>query len=194
MYLRIETSWSTNTALDARLDLARVVVANLPSMGQNSRGPLIDEMKLNASKGLNCASCIGECCTSKSNSMQITSAEAADIVEDLKLRNLLDESLLQRLKDCIATYRLDVDVPSYGSRPNFRRTYTCPFYSPGPTGCSLSLEAKPHGCLAFNPNRPDSRGLTDGCSSNQGLIARCYPESATDEKYPIPVAILKILA
>lgn len=125
--------------------------------------------------------------------MQITQSEAREIIVDLELKGMLNEELTQRLKDCVREYRLDVEIPSFGSRRNLRRTYTCPFYSPGPMGCAISPERKPHGCLAFNPQLPKAQGLRDGCSSNQHLLAEIFPEVPKNEKWPIPLALLKIL-
>lgn len=125
--------------------------------------------------------------------MQITESEARDIIVDLEQKGLLNDELIQRLKDCVREYRLDVEIPSFGSRSNLRRTYTCPFYSPGPRGCALSPERKPHGCLAFNPQKPRAQGLKDGCSSAQNLLSEIFPEGPRNEKAPIPLALLQIL-
>ena len=56
-------------------------------------------------------------------------------------------------------------------RREMRKTYTCPFYTPGPTGCSIHPDWKPYGCLAFNPRRP---GVTSGghCASDQDLLLK----------------------
>ncbi|MGA0333456.1 MAG: hypothetical protein ACO3NW_05825, partial [Kiritimatiellia bacterium] len=87
-----------------------------------------------------------------------------------------------------------------------RRSYTCPFYSPGPQGCSISRSYKPYGCLAFNPRSP---GRTKGgdCASNGKLLEdQSSPEEELlnqqlkkaqgllFDKAPIPVALLALFS
>ena len=120
--------------------------------------------------------------------MQITAAEASDILRYLQETGLWTEELTERLRTCVREYRLDVDLPRFGSRPNLRRTYTCPFFSAGPRGCSLPREVKPYGCLGFNPVKAGARGLEDGCRSDQGLVAEMAPPPVV--KAPIPLAVL----
>lgn len=150
------------------------------------RSPLLKNMSL----GFSCEQCIGECCTSKSNSMQITQQEAQDIFDDLTERNLLTPPLRMKIDQTIKEYRLDVEIPSFGARSNIRRTYTCPFYSPGPKGCLISPDKKPLGCLAFNPSQADARGLSSGCRSDQKSLMEITPEG---DKLPIPVALARLI-
>lgn len=161
---------------------------------------LLEAMKVQEGRGFDCRSCSGECCTSKSNSMKIDAEEAHDIYSHLVASELWTEELIQKLRDCIRDYRLDVEIPTFGSRPNIRRTYTCPFYaeaSNGPFGCSLPREVRPLGCLAFNPTREHSRGLADQCTSDIKTFAQQEEQNESTqaphkplEKQPIPIALL----
>ncbi len=123
--------------------------------------------------------------------MQITREEAQDIVDDLRARGVLSEDLVARVRACIREYRLDVEIPSFGSRPNLRRTYTCPLYRGGAKGCMVSFGSKPLGCLAFNPNRAGAIGMDSGCSSRQDLLREA--SSKESQKLPIPVALLSLI-
>lgn len=156
-----------------------------------SRYALIQEMGTLSERKIDCRSCSGECCTSKSNSMQITASEGREILEDLRERGLLNSDMRRKIADTIALYRLDVEIPSFGKRPNLRRTYTCPLYQAGPRGCPLTPEKKPFGCLAFNAVVPSAGGLTSGCRSNQKLLLECAPEEK--DKAPIPIMLLRLL-
>ncbi len=140
-------------------------------------------------KGIGCESCLGECCTSRRNTMQITRSEASDIRLYLESQGLWDNALIERLRANILEYRLDVELPRFGSRQNLRRTYTCPFYFSGPKGCSLPREVKPYGCLAFNPTKENAKGINDGCVSDQKILAEESASVANDAKWPIPVAL-----
>lgn len=99
---------------------------------------------------VNCSSCLGTCCTFQANSMQITPLEGVEILTYLKESNRLDDSLKEKLKRCVADYRLNVEISTSRGRA-FRKTYTCPFFTPGPKGCSLPKDVNPYGCLGFNP-------------------------------------------
>jgi Fe-S-cluster containining protein len=154
---------------------------------------LLDANRSLNEKGVDCSACAGECCTSRSNSMQVTRIEAEDIRAHLVGAGLWNEDLFARLRECVREYRLDVELPRFGSRQNLRRTYTCPFYSAGPRGCSLPREAKPYGCLAFNPVRAGAGGLTDGCLSDVDSLVRTDALSpAIGDKLPIPLALIRI--
>jgi Fe-S-cluster containining protein len=168
-----------------------------PNSPDNPRRPLMDANRALEVRGIDCANCVGECCTSRANSMQITPAEARAIRAYLSANGTWNDELIAKLRDCVREYRLDVELPRFGSRPNLRRTYTCPFYTPGPRGCSLAREVKPYGCIAFNPVKAGARGLADGCRSDQEALARVgsrlesQPDSHSNlPKAPIPVALL----
>lgn len=158
---------------------------------ERARQILLESQRELEERGLNCQACTGECCTAKSNSMQITRSEAETIQTYLLQTSQWDEQLFARLKSCVREYRLDVELPRFGSRPNLRRTYTCPFYSPGPQGCDLPRSVKPMGCLAFNPTKRGATGLKDHCQSDQNLLAK-ISLAETAEKYPIPLALMKL--
>ncbi len=163
------------------------------------REVLINRMKDLAGSSKNCASCSGLCCTSLKNSMQTTQQETSDLYNYLKENNRLNEELIQNLEQCVSEYRLD---KFFGDgRRALRKTYTCPFYSPGPKGCSIALEYKPYGCLAFNPTKERvSDGV--GCESDQELLKEREERSGIDQrvsdkfwwdKLPMPVALLEFI-
>ncbi|MGE3387983.1 MAG: hypothetical protein AB7K41_14730 [Bdellovibrionales bacterium] len=156
---------------------------------------MIERMQQLEARGIDCRACVGECCTSRCNSMLITKVEAEDILSYLKRENLWNDEWTARLRACVREFRLDVELPSFGSRRNLRRTYTCPFYQAGPRGCLLSREAKPYGCLGFNAVVAGAKGLSDGCQSDQNLLAQqaSLHSEQPPLKAPIPVAILDLL-
>jgi len=119
---------------------------------------LLDFMSQLDGKKVNCLTCEGTCCTSLANSMRVTPLEALDILNYLHESNRHNDDLKEKLKKCISDYRLDVEISTSRGRP-FRKTYTCPFFVPGPKGCSLPKEVNPYGCLGFNPQ---IQGVTSG--------------------------------
>lgn len=164
------------------------------------RALLLDHMRARAERGHHCAACSGVCCTFLANSMRITPVETRDLRAYLEREGRWTPELLNRLRDTVRRYRLDRDVGD--GRRTLRRTYTCPFYRPGPKGCSISRRHKPYGCLAFNPRTADQ---TEGgnCASDQDLLHRLdTPEEAAENQrlrqtwnwpadtLPIPAALL----
>ncbi len=138
------------------------------SSPEQRRQSLIHNMKSEITKGNHCFNCVGHCCTFVHNSMQVTPIEALDAFILLSSMDRINESLLEELDECIRYYRLDYEVALTGGRV-MRRYYTCPFYRPGEKGCTLSLENKPYGCLAFNPNK--NNVSTEGhCSSDISIL------------------------
>jgi hypothetical protein len=117
----------------------------------------IDKMNQLDSRKINCSQCDGHCCTYLSNSMQVTPIEAVELLHYLKSKGRWNEELKRKLNQCVQDYRLDKEI-STGRNSTFRRTYTCPFYTPGPKGCSIAIEYKPYGCLAFNPKNKNADG------------------------------------
>jgi len=169
------------------------------------RKMLIGEMEALGNEGLHCAGCTGVCCTFLSNSMQITPVEAEDLRNWLMDQGRWTSELKTQLKESVRRFRLDQDLGD--GRRSLRRTYTCPFYQPGPKGCSISRHHKPYGCLAFNAR---SLGITNGgdCASDQSVLSKReehFPEEAERnqqlksqhsllfDKAPIPVALLALL-
>jgi Fe-S-cluster containining protein len=122
--------------------------------------------------------------------MQITKAEALDIYQYLSLQNLINPELIVKLESTVKDYRLNVEMPALGKNINLRRTYTCSFYTPGATGCSLPFEVKPLGCLAFNPIEEKSYERLN-CVSDQKLLEQV--SEADNKKLPIPMAVLEII-
>jgi Fe-S-cluster containining protein len=160
-------------------------------------------MQARACHGNHCAACSGVCCTYVANSMQITPVEARDLRIWLEKEGRWTPELLDTLRETVRRFRLDQAVGD--GRRSLRKTYTCPFYRPGPKGCSISRHHKPYGCLAFNPR---AAGLTEGgnCASDQHLLASLETDAEAREnqrlkdlwnwpsdKLPIPVALLTML-
>ena len=141
-----------------------------PSENAHSRRSLlIEAMASLEGKAIHCFQCSGTCCTSVANSMQITPLETLEIVEGLQASGVELKEVESKLKETIQQYRLDYEL-STGKKgiKQLRRTYTCPFYSPGPKGCALSRSIKPYGCLAFNPKMAGDNGSS--CSSMIDLL------------------------
>ncbi len=163
------------------------------------RSILTTQMKTLAESSKNCQSCSGLCCTSVKNSMQTTQQETSDLYFYLKETGRITPELIGSLKKCVSDYRLDKFFGD-GKRA-LRKTYTCPFYSPGPKGCSIPPDYKPYGCLAFNPTQA---AVTDGsgCQSDQELLLKREQMAGVDkvvhekfwwEKLPMPVALLEFI-
>jgi Fe-S-cluster containining protein len=160
----------------------------------NGRTILIEEMNRLKELEITCSNCAGDCCTFKSNSMQISPPEAKVIRAHLEQTGRWSEPLVNLLRDCVNQFRLNIEIPRSGARANIRRTYTCPFFTPGPRGCSLPKDVKPLGCLAFNPVIKGATGLVSKCQSNQGLLKRADDQATPQlEKKPIPLALLGLL-
>jgi hypothetical protein len=134
--------------------------------------------------------------------MQVTPLEALDMLSALAAEERVTDELIARLRETVRVYGLDRPLPSDGRRSFGRRTYTCPFFRGGGTGCTLPRTAKPYGCLGFNARRP---GVTAGgdCGTPEGIgrvdDAELNAQAAQAlgmswEKLPIPVALLAILA
>lgn len=149
-------------------------------------------------KGWSCSACSGVCCTFVANSMRITPVEARDLRRRLESEGRWNPELLQNLRDCVTRFRLDQETGD--GRRALRKTYTCPFYSGGPRGCTIHPDHKPYGCLAFNARRS---GLTEGgaCASAQDLLRErhaAFPQeqdvnaalAADPAPRPIPLALL----
>ena len=121
------------------------------------------------SNQIDCFNCSGTCCTFAANSMQITPLEAFEIILSLNVSKINIADLKMKLKKNIQHFRLDQPVFSgKKSSPHMRRTYTCPFFEPGPKGCTIKKELKPYGCLGFNPRLPNDNGSQ--CTSDQILL------------------------
>ncbi len=135
------------------------------------RNSLINAMtKLEGSK-IHCFNCSGTCCTYVANSMQITPLEALEILESLNLNQETKNLLISKLSQTVTDYRLDQELLT-GKKgiQSLRRTYTCPFFTPGSKGCGLSRSVKPYGCLAFNPRIEDDNG--GQCKSDVVLLEK----------------------
>jgi Fe-S-cluster containining protein len=149
-------------------------------------------------RGWSCAACTGVCCTFVANSMRISPVEALDLQRHLASQGRWTPELLDTLRDTVTRYRLDHDAGD--GRRSLRKTYTCPFHTPGPRGCSIHPDHKPYGCLAFNARKP---GITDGghCASAQDILRQretAFPAEADHNRalasdpspLPIPLALL----
>lgn len=130
--------------------------------------------------------------------MLVTPAEASALIQNLKKKHLLTPELADTCRQTISRFSLDRPLPGTGSRTLLRRRYTCPLFQHKSLGCPLDAEAKPFGCLAFNPQKA---GEIEGksCKSDQGLLEatekliRATNDEGTgeaSEKVSIPHAIL----
>lgn len=146
------------------------------------RALLRDHMLELDQKGWSCSACTGVCCTFVANSMRITPVEAWDLRRYLESKGRWTPELIETLKETVARYRLDQDAGD--GRRSLRKTYTCPFYTNGPRGCSIHPDHKPYGCLAFNARRS---GITEGghCASAQDLLQErenAFPEELLENQ------------
>jgi Fe-S-cluster containining protein len=133
------------------------------------RNLLLSEMETLTNKDIHCFKCTGTCCTMTANSMQITPLEAFEILLSLKVNSQNVNELKEALKTNISHYRLDHEVfLSKKGHTHLRKTYTCPFFSPGPKGCTINKELKPYGCLGFNPRIENDNG--GNCHSDLPLL------------------------
>lgn len=179
---------------------------NLPS-SKERRDILTSKMKELSAEGKNCFSCNGMCCTSLFNSMQTTPVETLEIVTFLESEDRLNEVTLNKINDCISSYRLDKEI-NMGKGKSFRKTYTCPFFESGAKGCTIGLHDKPYGCLGFNPREV---GVSEEgkCSVYADVHEKrearySHIEDSTNkflrerlglywEKLPMPLAIVKLI-
>ncbi|MCC5850055.1 MAG: YkgJ family cysteine cluster protein [Verrucomicrobia bacterium] len=170
------------------------------------RANLRDHMRARHEAGNTCAACTGVCCTFVANSMRITPVEALDMKNRLISEGRWTPELFATLTKTVERYGLDRETGD--GRRSLRKTYTCPFYTPGPRGCSIHPDHKPYGCLAFNARRP---GITEGgdCASSIHELENreaAFPNEAAHnlalktqhrlywDKAPIPVALLALNA
>lgn len=129
---------------------------------------VINEMKQLKLHQIGCFNCDGHCCTKQSNSMKITPLEAFELLIFFETQDL--NILKDKLRKNISEFRLEHEVYTGKKNNNsLRKTYTCPFYTVGSEGCSIRLENKPYGCLAFNPKLTDDNGSTCGLNEGQFL-------------------------
>jgi Fe-S-cluster containining protein len=127
---------------------------------------IIDEMAHLELSKIHCFNCDGHCCTKQSNSMKITPLETYELLQFL-MKNIETENLKLKLLENIKEFRLDHEVyTGKKASSSFRKTYTCPFYSPGSKGCSIEINSKPYGCLAFNPKLLNDNGSQCGLNAN----------------------------
>lgn len=145
------------------------LLQKIPSLNSaERRSHLAKLMQELMSDNKNCFNCSGVCCSYAHNSMLITPLEGLEIVLFLQKERRIDDSLILKLDDSIAQFRLDREL-SIGRGREFRRNYTCPFYDEGPRGCSISRNSKPYGCLGFNPGKVNTSG-EDGCRSYSEVL------------------------
>ncbi|CAM2006508.1 hypothetical protein [Acanthopleuribacter pedis] len=172
------------------------------------RAGLVAAMAAHEQDGVDCSACSGVCCTFVANSMQTTPLETYDLLVWLQAQQRIDADLVAHLKETVRRYRLDAPDPGDGRRSFVRRTYTCPFFKRDKLGCTISRQAKPYGCLGFNPFKA---GQVEGgeCRSQIDLLERREAEFAAREvvadqvlrrglaldweKKPMPVALLEFI-
>jgi hypothetical protein len=145
------------------------------------RAHLIAEMKSLSEKQVHCFNCTGTCCTMSANSMQVTPLEAFEMILSLHVTTENVEALKNKLRENIANYRLDHEI-SLGKKAqaHLRKTYTCPFFVPGPKGCTIKKDLKPYGCLGFNPRLLNDNGSS--CHSDQEMLLLRETENFVSEK------------
>lgn len=172
------------------------------STNKQRREVLILEMEALGNQGINCQGCQGTCCTSLANSMQISPIEALDLLSFLKSQGRLTNDLKNKLRECVEKYRLDYEISTTRGVP-LRRTYTCPFFEPGPTGCTIDKYSKPYGCLGFNPQEKNATGGAS-CFSKKEILQKRAEEFESTElelikeykiswaKKSIPLALLDL--
>jgi hypothetical protein len=170
------------------------------------RSLLLANMQELKSQGISCRACVGTCCTSAANSMQITAEEAQDIWWFLHDSQQLNSELIGKLHETVGQYRLDRPVPGDGVRTFIRRTYTCPVYDGDSGWCQLPPTVKPYGCLAFNPKKAGNVA-GEFCGSSQQLLDEqatlnrgIEPQaggtlsvSLEQDRLSIPLALLSII-
>lgn len=112
--------------------------------------------------------------------MQVTPLEAFEMLLSLDLNKNNIEEIKKSLKENIAHYRLDHEL-SLGKKAHshLRKTYTCPFFVPGPKGCTIKKELKPYGCLGFNPRLENDNGSS--CHSDQKILEEREIENKISE-------------
>lgn len=170
------------------------------------RSPLNKAMDDLNSKSINCFSCTGKCCTFISNSMQTDPVQTLELYIYLHDEKMWNDELVLELEEVIRNNRLNYEIQT-GLGSSFRRTYTCPFYSEGPKGCSIAPTSKPFGCLAFNAISECATG-GESCASDIPLLQKREDEfekleaisnkylsdlfSLYWEKTPMPVALLEM--
>lgn len=144
------------------------------------RHHLIEEMKQLSDKQIHCFQCTGTCCTMSANSMQVTPLEAFEMILSLDVTEDNIQEIKQKLQETINHYRLDHEI-SLGKKAqaHLRKTYTCPFFVPGPKGCTIKKELKPYGCLGFNPRQESESGTN--CHSDFSLLEKRENENRTTE-------------
>ena len=148
------------------------------------RDHLLVHLKDLEAKGHDCRKCVGLCCTDQFNTMKITLQEAQTIQSYLENQDKWNLDLLQKLKQTIVKYRLDLALPGNGKRSYIRRSYTCTFYELEAGGCQLPRTHRPLGCLAFNPLGPERIG-DEGC-------AQSFPLKDDVDREFLPVAVSKL--
>ena len=158
------------------------------------------------SKGFDCKSCSGMCCTYENNSMQVDPLQALELVGYLESKNLISK-YIDKISQSIKDYRLDKEV-NLGKGRNLRRYYTCPFYQHQSCGCPIGTAHKPYGCLAFNPLEKNV-SVEGKCQSDINVLEKrentfsIIENEVNDylreelhlywEKLPMPVAVMEII-
>jgi hypothetical protein len=150
------------------------------TLPRDRRALLIQEMQSLTENKIHCFNCTGTCCTMSANSMQVTPLEAFEMLLSLELTENNVEEIKNKLKENIVHYRLDHEV-SLGKKAqsHLRKTYTCPFFVPGPKGCTIKKELKPYGCLGFNPRLENDNGSS--CHSDQKILEQREDENNISE-------------
>ncbi len=153
------------------LDPNSSLLASLEEVVASRRGRrqnLLEHMDNLEKAEISCRHCPGTCCTFMGNTMQVTVLEAIDLYYDLVTKGQWDQVLVQRLKDCIREFRLDI-TPSTGRGVYMRKSYTCPFFGHQSLGCPIDPQVKPYGCLGFNASETREES-GKSCYSDRKLL------------------------
>lgn len=140
------------------------IIIKIINTRKQRREPVHKQMFALNESGKTCMNCTGVCCTAIANSMQIDLVQGLDLYIYLQRRNRFDKQLLEKN---IQENQIKIISVGKGGK-QFRKRYTCPFYSGKSLGCTISINSKPYGCLAFNPI---------GAGVKEGENCRSYQES-----------------
>ncbi|MEX0798557.1 MAG: hypothetical protein WD025_03890 [Bacteriovoracaceae bacterium] len=158
--------------------IQKISVATGLPCAKTRREPVQNEMRNLNAQGRDCWSCSGMCCTYEHNSMQIDPLQALELLAYLEEEGRLSDDLERALEENIARFRLDKDF-SLGRGREFRRGFDCPFFLGKVKGCSIGRNAKPYGCLGFNPLQ-EKVSTAGKCASN--LVVLTEREKAFGER------------
>jgi len=169
------------------------------------RKKLIDNMLELDRQEKNCLNCIGVCCTVSRNSMMVTPVEAIDLYRNL-MKKIQDKDLLwKKIESAYKDFGLDREI--FVKNKLMRKNYTCPLFKFESFGCPVDPNAKPFGCLGYNPTK-EKVVEGESCNSDVELLEQVEVEikdqlekenlelktyyNLSFEKTNIPAALLEL--